>query len=72
MNAQSLFGLSKLISFVAFGLVTWLYLWPHLRPLERDDALLPLPAHIVASSATTELLVGGTAMTGSHSDSAKN
>ena len=42
MDIQALFGLSILISFVAFGLVTKLYIWPRLRILERDDALLPL------------------------------
>src|SRR5262245_28857035 len=30
------------MSFVAFGLVTKLYILPRLRTLERDDALLPL------------------------------
>jgi hypothetical protein len=39
---QALFGLSVLMSFVAFGLVTKLYIWPRLRILERDDALIPL------------------------------
>ena len=42
MDIQALFGLSVLMSFVAFGLVTQLYIWPRLRILERDDALLPL------------------------------
>ena len=42
MDIRALFGLSILLSFVAFGLVTRLYLWPRLRTLERDDALLPL------------------------------
>ncbi len=42
MVIQALFGLSVLMSFVAFGLVTKLYIWPRLRPLERDAALLPL------------------------------
>ncbi len=42
MDTQALFGLSILMSFVAFGLVTQLYIWPHLRIRERDDALLPL------------------------------
>ncbi len=42
MSIQVLFGLSILMSFVAFGLVTNLYIWPRLRRLERDDALLPL------------------------------
>jgi len=42
MDIRALFGLSILMSFVAFGLVTNLYIWPRLRTLERDDALLPL------------------------------
>ncbi len=42
MSTQALFGPSILMSFVAFGLVTNLYIWPRLRVLERDDALLPL------------------------------
>ncbi len=42
MDTQALFGLSILMSFVAFGLVTKLYIWPRLRILERNDALLPL------------------------------
>jgi hypothetical protein len=42
VDIQALFGLSVLMSFVAFGLVTQLYIWPRLRILERDDALVPL------------------------------
>jgi len=42
MDIQALFGLSVLMSFVAFGLVTQLYIWPRLRIRERHDALLPL------------------------------
>ena len=42
MGIQALFGLSILMSFVAFGVVTKLYIWPRLRSLERDEALLPL------------------------------
>ena len=30
------------MSCVAFGLVTQLYIWPWLRRLERDEALVPL------------------------------
>ena len=44
MGSQALFGLSILMSFVAFGLVTKLYIWPRLRMLERDDALILLVA----------------------------
>jgi hypothetical protein len=42
MDIQALFGLSTLMGFVAFGLVTQLYIWPRLRMLQRDDALLAL------------------------------
>jgi hypothetical protein len=42
MGIQVVFGLSVLMSVVAFGLVTKLYIWPRLRILERDDALVPL------------------------------
>jgi hypothetical protein len=42
VNIQALFGLSVFMSFVAFGLVTQLYIRPRLRILERDDALIPL------------------------------
>jgi hypothetical protein len=42
MRVEALFGLSVLMSFVAFGLVTRLYIWPRLRALPRNEALLPL------------------------------
>jgi hypothetical protein len=42
MDIQALFGLSILMSFVAFGLVTKLYIWPRLRTMERGDALIRL------------------------------
>jgi len=42
VDIQALFGLSVLMSFVAFGLITRLYIWPRIRILERDDALVPL------------------------------
>jgi hypothetical protein len=44
VGIQVLFGLSVLMSFVAFALVTKLYIWPRLRlrSLERNDALVPL------------------------------
>ena len=35
MDIQALFELSIFMSFVAFGLVTKLYIWPRLRILER-------------------------------------
>jgi hypothetical protein len=42
MEIRALFGLSILLSFVAFGLVTRLFIWPRLRAMTREDALLPL------------------------------
>jgi len=40
MDVQALFGISILMSFVAFGLVTKLYIWPRLQSLERNAAFL--------------------------------
>ena len=42
MNVGVLFGLSVLMSFVAFGLVTALYIWPRVRIVRREDALTAL------------------------------
>ncbi len=42
MDLRAVFGLSVLMSFAAFGLVTALYIWPRLRTLQRNDALLSL------------------------------
>jgi hypothetical protein len=42
MTIQALFGLSIIMSFVASGIVAWLFLWPWLRSMPRDDALLRL------------------------------
>ena len=42
MSVQALFGISVLLSFVAFGVVTKLYIWPHVRRMRGTDALLPL------------------------------
>ncbi len=42
MSVQAVFGLSILMSFVAFGLVTRFFIWPRLRVRARPDALLPL------------------------------
>ena len=39
MDIRAIFGLSVLLSFVASGLVAWLYVWPWLRDLSRDSAL---------------------------------
>jgi hypothetical protein len=42
MNSNALFGLSILMSLIAFGIVTKLYIWPRLRVMRREDALIPL------------------------------
>lgn len=40
MDVQALFGISILVSFVAFGLATKFFIWPRLQTKERDRALL--------------------------------
>src|SRR5262244_2173833 len=42
MSSDALFGLSILMSFLAFAIVTKVYIWPRLRVMRRTDALLPL------------------------------
>jgi hypothetical protein len=42
INSLPLFGLSVLMSFVAFGIVTSTYIWPWLRTARREDALIAL------------------------------
>ena len=44
MNIQTIFGLSVLMSFLAFGIVARLYLWPWLQTMPREDALRALAA----------------------------
>ena len=44
MTTAALFGLSVLMSFLAFGTVTKLYIWPRLRIMPREDALMALVA----------------------------
>lgn len=42
MKPLILFGLSVLMSFLAFGIVTKLYILPRLRLMHREEAILPL------------------------------
>lgn len=44
MTSEALFALSVLMSLVAFGIVTRLYIWPRLRLMTREDALMALVA----------------------------
>src|SRR5262245_11944005 len=42
MSSVALFGLSILMSFLAFAIVTKVYIWPRVRVMPRTDALVPL------------------------------
>ncbi len=42
MNSLPLFGLSVLMSFVAFGIVSKIYIWPPLQIARRDASLIAL------------------------------
>ena len=42
MKVEALFGISVLMSFLAFGIVTKLYVLPRLRLMRREEAILPL------------------------------
>jgi len=42
VTTDVLFGLSILMSFFAFGIVTKVYIWPRLRGMRRANALMPL------------------------------
>ena len=42
MTTDVVFGLSILMSFFAFGIVTKVYIWPRLRGMRRANALMPL------------------------------
>jgi hypothetical protein len=42
MNTLPLFGISVLMSFVAFGIVTKIYIWPRVRTARREAALMAL------------------------------
>src|SRR6516162_8605718 len=44
MTVEALFGLSVLMSFLAFGIVTRLYIWPRIGAMPREDALAALAA----------------------------
>ena len=44
MNELAIIGLSVLLCFVAFGIVTWNYITPRLRASSREDAIKALAA----------------------------
>jgi hypothetical protein len=42
MASGALFGLSVLMSFISFGLVTKLYVWPKVQAMPAEEALILL------------------------------
>jgi hypothetical protein len=59
MNTRALFGLSALMSAIAFGVVVSIYLWPRLRRLEQDSALRALVAPHIFRFIGLSFLVPG-------------
>jgi hypothetical protein len=41
MNVAALFGISILMSFLSFGIITRLYTWPRIRSMNPRDAVVP-------------------------------
>jgi hypothetical protein len=58
-NGFALFGLSILMSFLAFIIVTKIYIWPRIRIMPRTDALIPLVIPHVFRFAGLSFLVPG-------------
>src|SRR5215472_7381294 len=59
MKVEALFGLSVLMSFLAFGIVTKLYILPRLRVMPREEAILPLVVPHVFRFVGLSFLVPG-------------
>jgi hypothetical protein len=59
MNSVALFGLSILMSFLAFTIVTKVYIWPRLRVMRRTDALIPLVIPHIFRFAGLSFLIPG-------------
>jgi hypothetical protein len=60
MDPRALFGISILMSFVSSGVIAALYVWPWLRAMERDRALIVLTApHMFLRSIGLSFLVTG-------------
>jgi hypothetical protein len=60
MNTHALFGLSALMSFIASGVAANLFVWPRLRIMERQQALVPLVApHMFLRAIGLGFLVPG-------------
>jgi hypothetical protein len=59
MTVQAVFGLSIAMCFLAFGMVTTRYLWPWLRVVRREDALIALSVPHTFRFIGLSLLVPG-------------
>jgi hypothetical protein len=59
MNSFALFGLSILMSFLAFTLVTKVYIWPRLLVMGQTDALIPLVVPHIFRFAGLSFLTAG-------------
>lgn len=60
MNVRLVFGISVLMCFVSSGVIARLYLWPRLRTMSREDALVLLVApHLFLRFIGLSFLVPG-------------
>jgi hypothetical protein len=71
MTSGALFGLSILINFVASGIVAKLYLWPRLRGMRREEALLLLAVPHMFRFVGLSFLVPGVVSTSLSPDFAR-
>jgi hypothetical protein len=58
MDVRALFGLSVPMSFIAFGIVTKLYIWPQLGVVRPEDALTALVVHTFRFAGLSFLVPG--------------
>jgi hypothetical protein len=59
MPSKALIGISALASFIAFGRIIQLYIWPRLRQMSREDALNALVApHMLRFAGLSFLMPG--------------
>jgi hypothetical protein len=59
MNVAALFGISILMSFLSFGIITRLYIWPRIRSMNPRDAVVPLVVIHTTRFAGLSFLVPG-------------
>src|SRR5215831_18080771 len=71
MTSEALLGLSVLMNFVASGIVTRLYIWPRLRAMSREEALLPLVVPHMFRFVGLSFLVPGVVSTSLSTDFAR-